>query len=172
MSGGYADRLKAYPNKGVCGLPEKYDNERRLAASLREVVNAVREAQHLVIFTGAGISTAAGIPDFRGPTGIWTQEKARDKSGIDTLERVTIEYIAMIVSTFELIHKPLRGIISIDLSDHLLRERIGVEGCGAGDADVAKLLNVLANCIGREGMGALTSLNLKTPGASGSFDTN
>ena len=98
------------------------------------------------------------------------QEKARDKSGIDTLERVTIEYIAMIVGTFELIHNPLRGIISIDLSDHLLRERIGVEGCGAGDADVGKLLNVLANCMGHEGMDALTSLNLATPGASGSFD--
>ena len=87
MSGGYADRLKAYPNKGVCGLPEKYDNERRLAASLREVVNAVREAQHLVIFTGAGISTAAGIPDFRGPTGIWTQEKARDKAAREASKR-------------------------------------------------------------------------------------
>ena len=89
MSGGYADRLKAYPNKGVCGLPEKYDNERRLAASLREVVNAVREAQHLVIFTGAGISTAAGIPDFRGPTGIWTQEKAREKVTYE-LQRVAV----------------------------------------------------------------------------------
>ena len=99
-------------------------------------------------------------------------EKARDKSGIDTLERVTIEYIATIVGTFGLIRKPLRGIISIDLSDHLLRERIGVEGCGAGDADVGKLLDVLANCMGHEGMGALTSLNLATPGASGSFDTN
>ena len=87
MSGGYADRLKAYPNKGVCGLPEKYDNERRLAASLREVVNAVREAQHLVIFTGAGISTAAGIPDFRGPTGIWTQEKAREKAAREASKR-------------------------------------------------------------------------------------
>ena len=102
----------------------------------------------------------------------YEQEKARDKSGIDTLERVTIEYIAMIVGTFELIHNPLRGIISIDLSGHFLRERIGVEGCGAGDADVGKLLNVLANCMGHEGMGALTSLNLKTPGASGWSDTN
>jgi NAD-dependent SIR2 family protein deacetylase len=34
------------------------------------------ESQYLVVFTGAGISTESGLPDFRGPDGLWTR---RDK---------------------------------------------------------------------------------------------
>jgi NAD-dependent SIR2 family protein deacetylase len=34
------------------------------------------ESRHPVVFTGAGISTESGLPDFRGPDGMWTR---RDK---------------------------------------------------------------------------------------------
>jgi NAD-dependent deacetylase len=40
------------------------------AAALKRML---AEAKRVVIFTGAGISTESGIPDFRSPGGIWTQ---------------------------------------------------------------------------------------------------
>ena len=39
-------------------------------ASLREMIDA---SERIVPFTGAGISTESGIPDFRSPGGLWTK---------------------------------------------------------------------------------------------------
>ena len=46
-----------------------------------EILTAARvihEAQRVVVFTGAGISTESGIPDFRSPGGIWSRYNQDD----------------------------------------------------------------------------------------------
>ncbi len=39
----------------------------------------IDEARRVVVLTGAGISTESGIPDFRGPQGLWTRNPAAEK---------------------------------------------------------------------------------------------
>lgn len=41
-----------------------------------EVASWVGEAEAVTVLTGAGISTDSGIPDFRGPQGLWTKDPA------------------------------------------------------------------------------------------------
>jgi NAD-dependent deacetylase len=48
----------------------------RLVESVREWVDAARR---IVVLTGAGISTESGIPDFRGPQGVWTKDPEAEK---------------------------------------------------------------------------------------------
>src|SRR5512141_2674605 len=35
----------------------------------------LREAERILAFTGAGVSTGSGIPDFRGPEGVWKRRQ-------------------------------------------------------------------------------------------------
>ncbi|MCU1378923.1 MAG: NAD-dependent deacetylase [Acidimicrobiales bacterium] len=47
---------------------------------LTDVRRWIAEAERLVVLTGAGISTDSGIPDFRGPNGVWTKNPEAEKA--------------------------------------------------------------------------------------------
>ena len=46
----------------------------------------------MLIFTGAGISTGSGIPDFRGPNGVWTRRKPVYYEDFMSSEAARVEY--------------------------------------------------------------------------------
>jgi len=46
---------------------------------MQKVRQWVEKAQRIVVLTGAGISTDSGIPDFRGPQGVWTKNPKAEK---------------------------------------------------------------------------------------------
>jgi len=45
------------------------------SAGRAELARMIDEARRVVVFTGAGISTESGIPDFRSPGGVWSTMK-------------------------------------------------------------------------------------------------
>ena len=47
---------------------------------IEEVRRLLAGARRVVVLTGAGISTDSGIPDFRGPQGVWTKDPAAEKA--------------------------------------------------------------------------------------------
>ena len=50
----------------------------KLAEQIEKVASLVAEAKKIVVFTGAGVSTESGIPDFRGPDGLWSRYDPED----------------------------------------------------------------------------------------------
>lgn len=66
-------------------MTEHSDSASELDEKIALLVSWWRAAQSVVIFTGAGISTSAGLPDYRGPQGVWTR-KSRGEVVVDDLD--------------------------------------------------------------------------------------
>src|SRR6266850_6544479 len=49
--------------------------ERKMDDKAEKLAGYLRAGRNILIFTGAGISTGSGIPDFRGPEGVWKRRQ-------------------------------------------------------------------------------------------------
>ncbi|KAH7942253.1 hypothetical protein HPB49_022306 [Dermacentor silvarum] len=83
MSCDYASGLSEYADKGICGQPENFDEPSLLEDKIARLADWMQASKHIVVITGAGISTSAGIPDFRGPRGVWTLEQQGEKPQVN-----------------------------------------------------------------------------------------
>ncbi|KAI2798238.1 NAD-dependent protein deacetylase sirtuin-7 [Blomia tropicalis] len=54
---------------------EVEDDPSVLTVKCGQLVDLIRSSHYIVVYAGAGISTSASIPDYRGPNGVWTQLK-------------------------------------------------------------------------------------------------
>ena len=63
-----------------------------MQADSDRLVELLRAARRILVFTGAGISTGSGIPDFRGPGGVWTRRKPVYYRDFMTSEAARIEH--------------------------------------------------------------------------------
>jgi NAD-dependent deacetylase len=58
----------------------------------RELAALIQNANRILVFTGAGISTGSGIPDFRGPAGVWTTRSPVYYQSFVASDAARIEY--------------------------------------------------------------------------------
>jgi len=56
------------------------------------LIDWLRASRSILVVTGAGVSTASGIPDFRGPNGVWTRRRPVYYEDFLTSEAARVEY--------------------------------------------------------------------------------
>ncbi|XP_005094298.1 NAD-dependent protein deacetylase sirtuin-6 [Aplysia californica] len=115
MSVNYASGLSPYDHKGKCGLPEKFDAPELLSSKIDQLIELVKKSKYIVVHTGAGISTSAGIPDFRGPNGVWTLEE----KGESPKHNVTFDSAVPTVTHMALLALEWAGIVKYVVSQNI-----------------------------------------------------
>ncbi|KAL0476314.1 SIRT7, partial [Acrasis kona] len=81
-----------------------------------QLAKLLSESKNVVLFTGAGISTSAGIPDYRGKKGLWTTSK--NKSSVQSRQEQLME-----VKWFPTVtHMFIKRLVDEGLINHIITQ--------------------------------------------------
>ena len=69
--------MSGVPSEGVA-QEQARQVERQVEQQVELLADQLGRAGRITVLTGAGISTESGIPDFRGPNGLWTRDPAAE----------------------------------------------------------------------------------------------
>jgi NAD-dependent histone deacetylase SIR2 len=86
-----------------------------------QTADLIRASKHIVFFTGAGISTSAGVPDFRGPTGVWTVASKQDGSQASGMNGRSVNMTSAVATPT---HMALVGLKRAGKLQHLISQNV------------------------------------------------
>jgi len=97
-------------------LREYQDTKEDILTGVKQVAAAIRKAKHVIVYTGAGVSTSAKIPDYRGPEGAWT---VRDYGTQSTGKKKQLDEAEPTYTHYAITELARKGIIKFVISTNL-----------------------------------------------------
>lgn len=111
------------------------DDDETLKSKCLELAKAIKNSKNCVIYTGAGISTSASIPDYRGPNGLWTMLK----KGV----KVNFPDFSLVEPTYS--HMVLLELVKTNVVTHIVSQNCDGLHLRSG-VDRSKLSELHGNC--------------------------
>ena len=107
-------------------------DETTAAAGAGDLIALIEAAERIVFFTGAGISTESGIPDYRGPNGLWSRMQpiyfddfvASEESRLEDWRRRFKSLAAFGEAKPNSGHRAIAGLVNAGKASHVITQNI------------------------------------------------